>query len=181
MKNLTLQATCTTTVTTPDGEEHTLLSVIDFDENTTFEEIKEQAAEAMMEEWHEEHATPVIIEEGDIEVDVTEWDEVPDSYHGTKDDEYADLFTFLEAVQECDQDIEVIEAALYLDISPSDIDEAYQGEYSSDEDFAREMAEQLGAIDRNATWPQNCIDWELAARELMYDYCEHNGYYFRNL
>jgi len=181
MKNLTLQATCTTTVTTPDGEEHTLISVIDFDENTTFGEIKEQASEAMTEEWAEEHATPINIAEGDIEVEITDFDEVPDSYHGTKDDEYSDLFTFLEAVQECDQDAEVIEAALYLGISPRDIDEAYQGEYRSDEAFAQEIAEQLGAIDQKAQWPQTCIDWEYAARELMYDYCEHEGHYFRNL
>lgn len=76
---------------------------------------------------------------------------------------------------------EVVEAALSLGIDPSNIEEAYQGQYRSDEDFAQEMAEQLGSIDKNATWPQNCIDWEHAAKELMYDYCEENGHYFRNL
>jgi len=80
-----------------------------------------------------------------------------------------------------DMDIEIIEAALKCDIQWSDIEEAYNGEYSSNEDFAREMAEQLGAIDKNAQWPQNCIDWEYAAKELMYDYSEHNGHYFRML
>lgn len=60
-------------------------------------------------------------------------------------------------------------------------EEAYQGEYRSDEDFAQELAEQLGSIDKNVSWPYTCIDWEWAARELMYDYFESNGYYFRNL
>lgn len=60
-------------------------------------------------------------------------------------------------------------------------EEAYQGEYDSDEDFAENLAEELGYIDGNASWPHTCIDWQWAARELMYDYFESNGYYFRNL
>jgi len=80
-----------------------------------------------------------------------------------------------------DMDIEIIEAGLNCGIQLSDIEEAYNGQYSSDEDFAQDMAEQLGAIDNNAKWPQNCIDWEYAAKELMYDYSEDNGHYFRNL
>lgn len=59
--------------------------------------------------------------------------------------------------------------------------EAYQGEWSSDEDFAQSMADDIGAINKDASWPNNCIDWEQAARELMYDYSEHEGYYFRNI
>lgn len=88
---------------------------------------------------------------------------------------------FLQAFSECDQDAEVVEAALYLSIEPHNIDEAYQGEYKDDEDFAQEIAEGIGAIDKNAAWPYTCIDWEYAARELMYDYSEHNGHYFRDL
>lgn len=63
----------------------------------------------------------------------------------------------------------------------SDFEEAYQGTFRDDEDFARETAESLGEIDRNAHWPNNCIDWEQAARELMQDYSEQDGFYFRNL
>ena len=59
--------------------------------------------------------------------------------------------------------------------------EAYQGEFNSDEDFAQSIAADLGAIDKSASWPNNCIDWEMAAKELMYDYAEEGGYYFRNL
>lgn len=59
-------------------------------------------------------------------------------------------------------------------------EDAFSGRYDSDEDFAQDMAEQIGALDRNASWPQTCIDWEWAARELMYDYSSHNGFYFCN-
>lgn len=38
------------------------------------------------------------------------------------------------------------------------------------EKYAQELAEDIGAIDRNAHWPNNCIDWERASRELEIDY-----------
>ncbi|NTU69226.1 hypothetical protein HGB13_00130 [bacterium] len=63
----------------------------------------------------------------------------------------------------------------------SDFLESYQGEYRSDKDFAQETAESCGLINEGAGWPNNCIDWEQAARELMYDYTEQSGFYFRNL
>ena len=38
------------------------------------------------------------------------------------------------------------------------------------EDYAQETAEDCGMIQPGATWPNNCIDWEQAARELQQDY-----------
>ena len=38
------------------------------------------------------------------------------------------------------------------------------------EDYARELAEDIGAIPSDAGWPACCIDWEQAARELAMDY-----------
>jgi hypothetical protein len=37
-------------------------------------------------------------------------------------------------------------------------------------DFAQELAEDIGAINKDATWPNTCIDWDQAARELQQDY-----------
>lgn len=37
-------------------------------------------------------------------------------------------------------------------------------------DHAQELAEDIGAINSDATWPNNCIDWDQAARELQMDY-----------
>ena len=62
-----------------------------------------------------------------------------------------------------------------------DVEEAYQGQWSSDEEFAQQTAEDLGLIERDVKWPAYCIDWEWAAKELMMDYMEENGYYFRSL
>lgn len=38
------------------------------------------------------------------------------------------------------------------------------------EEYAEQLAADIGAIDRNARWPVNCIDWAKAAGELQSDY-----------
>lgn len=56
---------------------------------------------------------------------------------------------------------------------PADVlDEASMLLIPEDEftDYAREFAEEIGAIDRDARWPAYCIDWEAAARDLSMDF-----------
>ena len=52
------------------------------------------------------------------------------------------------------------------------------------EDYARELAEDIGALEGCDKWPANCIDWERAARKLQMDYSsvEFDGitYYIRS-
>jgi len=38
--------------------------------------------------------------------------------------------------------------------------------------YAQELAADCDAIGRDAVWPQTCIDWDQAARELQLDYTE---------
>lgn len=38
------------------------------------------------------------------------------------------------------------------------------------EDYARELADDIGAVDREATWPNTYIDWEKASEALQQDY-----------
>ena len=52
------------------------------------------------------------------------------------------------------------------------------------EDYARELADDIGAVNRDATWPNNHIDWEAAAAELRdgdYTSTEFDGvtFYYR--
>jgi hypothetical protein len=51
------------------------------------------------------------------------------------------------------------------------------------ESYAQELAEDTGAIDSNATWPLNHINWEAAAEDLKSDYTpiEYDGetYWYR--
>lgn len=37
-------------------------------------------------------------------------------------------------------------------------------------EYAEELAEDCGMIKSDATWPNNCIDWKEAARQLQQDY-----------
>lgn len=77
-------------------------------------------------------------------------------------------------------DVDVFEAAQDCGIPFSDIDEAYNGEYDSDEQFAEDLVENIGYIsDDFPSWIY--IDWERTAQSVMYDYEESNGHYFRNL
>jgi hypothetical protein len=39
-------------------------------------------------------------------------------------------------------------------------------------EYAQELAEDIGAIDRNAKWPLHHIDWAAAAEDLKQDYQE---------
>ena len=90
------------------------------------------------------------------------------------------VYEYLDFCESSYLDQDVIDAGLSLDIEMDNLEEAYSGSFDSDEDFAYEQAEQCGLIDNNVSWPYTCIDWDHAARELMYDYCEQDGHYFRN-
>lgn len=38
------------------------------------------------------------------------------------------------------------------------------------EDYAKELAHDIGALSKDCAWPASCIDWEQAAYELQQDY-----------
>jgi hypothetical protein len=50
-------------------------------------------------------------------------------------------------------------------------------------DYARDLAESVGAVSGDEGWPLNCIDWDYAAEQLATDYSlvEYRGseYYVR--
>jgi antirestriction protein len=48
-----------------------------------------------------------------------------------------------------------------------EFEDSYCGEYTSEEDYAQELADETGALKDGAQWPYSCIDWEAAARELF--------------
>jgi antirestriction protein len=110
--------------------------------------------------------------EEDFELIVSDWSDTPENMQ-----DLSILAECLEDTEYCSED--VISAGIECGVSIDNIDEAYSGSFGSDEDFAEDMAEQLGCIDKNLSWPYTCIDWDRASRDLMMDYSEHNGHYFR--
>lgn len=154
--------------------------------NTTGEEDKFLTAEIdVISYTSKDEVLQQILEENEIEENTEDW-ELTDDFE-TKEDIHSnyqntdDIFEYAEAYENSSYDLDVINAAIDCDVNLSDIDEAYNGQYDDDEDFAQQIAEEMGSLDKNAGWPNNCIDWEWAARELMYDYSDSNGHYFRNL
>lgn len=75
-------------------------------------------------------------------------------------------------------DEDIVIAGLNCDISPENIEEAYNGQHNSDEDFTQELLESCGDIPKDLPIYVH-IDWEATARDIMLDYCVDNGYYFR--
>ena len=63
--------------------------------------------------------------------------------------------------------------------SIEDAEDAFAGEFSSDQDFAWQLAEDVGDIPRDLP-SYIVIDWEATARNIMFDYFEVDGLYFRN-
>lgn len=59
-------------------------------------------------------------------------------------------------------------------------EEAYQGEWPNDEDFVMNLLEDTGIIPKDLP-PYIHIDEEWTARDVMMDYSEEKGHYFRNL
>ena len=86
-----------------------------------------------------------------------------------------------EIIDDSCYDEEVFEAAKEgCEIEPCDVDEAYNGKYRDDEEFAQQLLEDTG--DLPSDLPRYIhIDWEWTAREIMMDYSEDNGHYFRCL
>jgi len=68
---------------------------------------------------------------------------------------------------------------LFSEKSIDNFEESYQGEYDNDEDFVRDLLEGNGDISRDLPSYIH-IDWEATARDIMMDYSEDNGFYFRN-
>lgn len=61
-----------------------------------------------------------------------------------------------------------------------DIEEAYQGKWASDEWFVQELLDGTGELPTDLPAYIH-IDWESTARDIMMDYMEQDGHYFRCL
>lgn len=59
-------------------------------------------------------------------------------------------------------------------------DDSFQGSHLSDENFTMQLLEDTEPELKNLP-PYISIDWETTARNIMMDYAEQDGYYFRNI
>lgn len=107
-------------------------------------------------------------DESDPELMFQDWEDIPE---GRVSESHLDegVWDWLEL----DEDDREMLAAWFELGRGDDIEEAreaFQGVWDTERDFAENLADDIGAINDNASWPYTCIDWERATRELMYDY-----------
>jgi hypothetical protein len=102
-----------------------------------------------------------------------EFDSLVDEYEDVDGEEDAgeDLLNWLE--ENGDEFVTLLEVKEEVEQYTSEWDDgAFMIADNHFEDYAQELAEDTGAIDRNAKWPLTHIDWDAAAEELKYDYSE---------
>lgn len=157
---------------------------LDLEETHTLEDALEQLQNHFDSAVHD--GTIVLQDPEDIDyIDITEdmvefdFSELPQFLIGDWDIWKA-ISEFAEHYYSSHHDVDVFDAAQDCGIPFSDIDECYQGEYDSDEDFVQNLCEDCGDIPRDLPSYIH-IDWGSTARDVMYDYEESNGHYFRNI
>jgi hypothetical protein len=102
--------------------------------------------------------------ESQIDEDAEDNPEKPETA-GLTDDEVVELNTLRELLEECELYFEDTHYGVAL------IRDDYFTEY------AKQFADDIGAISDDAKWPCNHIDWDAAAEELQVDYTpvEYDG------
>lgn len=111
-----------------------------------------------------------------MEYYVETWGDVHHNYQSLDED----LYDYVNAIDSTSYDKDVVDAAIDCEISIDDIDEAYNGSYNSDEDFVEQLLTDIGSIPDNLPAYVH-IDWEATARDVMQEYIESSGHYFRYL
>ena len=121
------------------------------------------------------------------EIMITDFEGFPKSLYSESWCNFELLFEYFERLSSCGYDAEIVEAYESLgsykleniDQFFEALEESYSGQHDNDEDFAYDMAESCGDLQGKTSWPYSCIDWKQAAHELMFDYYEQDGHYFR--
>lgn len=103
-------------------------------------------------------------------------DERDETENDRMDDEISELY---EKRQEIDVELEELQEQLdpleALEVEGSSISSDWEyGEAliadSYFQEYAQDLAEDLGYINKEVSWPYTCIDWEQAANDLKQDY-----------
>jgi len=108
---------------------------------------------------------------------VCDAEDVPREFLGTRDIDPA-YFELMEAINDSHYDAEVFYAASALGIPLDKVEDAYYGEYASDEELAEEYADSTGMLDSMPENLQLYFDFERFGRDLAMDFSEHDGHYF---
>ena len=128
---------------------------------------------------------------------ITLYEDVPDSLLPKDEEqpteaELEHLVQFAVAVADIDDDetrekafVAFLENEYGCYANPEDayvgFQEAYEGQYDSWEEFAEQLVDSLGYLGEMPQHLRNYFDYEKFGRDLQHDYCEYEGFYFRNI
>ena len=157
-----------------DGGETTEKVIID-DATYDYDDIVSAAFDAAEDVGVFENFEDITQEDCDFEIHIDDGD-LEDLGISNSDElyEFCDIFYS----DNNSYEIEVFQAAYECDIPFEDIDEMYQGQWDDDETFVMRLLEDTGMIPSDL--PNFIrIDWETTAENVMDDYVEHRGQYFR--
>jgi hypothetical protein len=157
-----------------DGGETTEKVIID-DATYDYDDIVSAAFDAAEDVGVFENFEDITQEDCDFEIHIDDGD-LEDLGISNSDElyEFCDIFYS----DNNSYEIEVFQAAYECDIPFEDIDEMYQGQWDDDETFVMRLLEDTGMIPSDL--PNFIyIDWERTAENVMDDYVEHRGHYFR--
>jgi len=135
----------------------------------------------------EEHQTEIIDKEDEIETLENESQELDDEEDADRiaeieneiDSLRSDIQSMEDNISTIRNDIEEAQEELDPIKSLAEDAEGYSADWNYGEalirdsyfiEYAQQLAEDIGAIDDNANWPNTCIDWDKAADELQMDY-----------
>jgi antirestriction protein len=110
---------------------------------------------------------------------VADYEEVPSNFVGEWSIDEA-FFEYAEALEGSCFGVEVFEAAAELGIPVDKIEDAYHGEFESDEEMAEEYCESTGMLADMAESLRCYFDMERFGRDLAMDFSEFNGHYFNS-
>ena len=117
-------------------------------------------------------------DEIDPEFMYQDFENFPDEYY-SESEINPDLWEFL-ALDDDDRAMYEAFKEAGMEGTFSDAQEAYSGKFNNNVDFVYDLLESCGDIPKDLPSYIH-IDWESTARDIMYDYSEANGYYFRNV
>ncbi len=118
-------------------------------------------------------------DEEDPELMFQDWEGIPSDMVG-ESWVAPETWELLDAFNNHDEDAVRAYIKCFGEWDKSDFQDRYKGQYDSWRDFAEEFVDEAGYLDEMPEHLRNYFDYDAYARDLKYDFCEEDGYYFWN-
>ncbi len=108
---------------------------------------------------------------------VCDVDDIPREFVGEWSLDEA-FFELMEAIDNSHLDAEVFHAGIACGLSTDQVEDAYEGSFSSDEGMAEEHIKSTGMLQDVPDYVRTYFDVESFARDMMFEMYSDNGHYF---